>query len=91
MAVNSLEHQLFVYDRNLPFDAEHVEQWFIQLKTGKAKQVTELGSAKDTDLYDKWLAKSTVATRTLWGEEILKDQDQDSVVFFYSTEYSSYQ
>ena len=91
MAVNSLEHQLFVYDRNLPFDAEHVEQWFIQLKTGKAKQVTELGSAIDTDLYDKWLAKSTVATRTLWGEEILKDQDQDSVVFFYSTEYSSYQ
>jgi hypothetical protein len=75
----------------LPFDAYNVEQWLIALKTGKAKQVTLLGDAKDQTLYSTWLSNTIVTTRTSWEEEILKDKEHDCVVFFYSSENLSYQ
>jgi hypothetical protein len=90
MAVNALSHQLFVFDRDLPFDAFNVEQWFTALKFGKAKQVTELGQANDLGLFENWLSGTRVASRASWDDEILKDQDHDCVVFFYSSKHASY-
>ena len=77
---------MYVYDQNLPFDKENIEQWFIALKKGKAKLTTTLGTVNDKKLFTDWLANTNVATRASWDDEILRDRENDCVIFFYSSE-----
>lgn len=81
---------LYTYDKDLPFDATNIEQWFTALRQGKAKPVEAIGTANDLKIFDLWLTGSKQLNRTSF-DDMLRDQDLDSVVFFYSSEHVSYQ
>jgi len=59
MGLNSLQHQVFTYGRDTPFDEENLEQWFIALTKGTAKMSeSTFGDIVDEKLYENWLSIS---------------------------------
>lgn len=91
MALNTLHHTIYTYEKDLPFDQENIEQWLISLRKGTAKQTLGIGESNDKTLYDVWLSNTIVATRKSWDDEILRDREHDCVIFFYSSANISYQ
>jgi hypothetical protein len=59
MGLNSLQHNVYTFGRDTPFDEENIEQWFISLVNGKAKMSESIfGDINDDKIYPNWLSIS---------------------------------
>jgi len=94
MALNSVDHVIFAYPRDEPFEIENLTRWLSQVSLSKSKE-TELRTTdfvkrqRDPTMAEFFLDKTIKADHAMFEEVILRE-DADSIMFIYSTENVNY-
>lgn len=94
IGLNSMEHIVYAFPRNEPFEKENLLRWIQQVQMKKTAE-TELRSTdfakrqRDPTIQEYYLEKTIVADRQMFDDVILRE-DADSILFVYSTENVNY-
>ena len=94
IALNSIEHIVYAYPQQEPFEKENLIRWLDAVKLQKTAETDMLATdfakrQRDPTIQDNFLDKAIKADKSVFEKTILRE-DADSIVFFYSTENVNY-